>query len=357
MRPAIRVCCEPGGGDAVDHEDTLLAAITADPADDTARLALADCLEEQGRPLHGELLRLHGELRRRADGTGPAFDRLCWLIESGVHPVVPTLVNTIGMRFALIPPGTFWMGSPASEADRFSDEGPEHLVEITRPFYLGVFPVTQAEYLRVIGTNPSTFSTTGEMHDRVPDLDTRRHPVDGLSWDLAFAFCQALSTQEANRRYRLPTEAEWEYVCRAGISRTGPFHFGRSLASTQANFDGRYPYGDAPEGPYLRRTAPVDAFPPNAFGIWDMHGNVSEWCSDWFLDHYYDTSPRCDPPGAPAGEHRVLRGGSWSDPGKYCRAAFRYDRPPDEDRYDFGVRVVLEYPDAGLISPSSAADS
>lgn len=334
----------------MDTEQTLLQAIHADPADDMARLALADWLEEEGRLPQAELLRLHLQLRQTTTRPPPmeSFARLNVLLESGVEPVVPRLLNSIGMSLLLIPPGEFWMGSPPEEESRFEDEGPVHRARITWPFYLGVFPVTQQEYEHLIGFQPSHFSSNGEGYLHVEGLDTSRFPVDSVNWEQAEAFCKRLSElpaeREAGRRYRLPTEAEWEYACRAGISDSGPFHQGRTLGSHQANFDGREPFGSAPIGPYLRRTCPVDAYPPNAFGLFDLHGNISEWCSDWFDNNYYLESPLEDPPGPVTGERRVLRGGSWNDPGRYCRAAFRYDRLPDEGRRDFGFRVLLEYP-------------
>jgi uncharacterized protein (TIGR02996 family) len=336
----------------MDTEETLLRAIHGDPSDDTARLALADHLEEQegaGRAAQGELLRLHVGLRRGLPGdeASQAFERLQALLARGVRPVVPALRNSFGMLFVLIPPGTFRMGSPPQETDRFTDEGPERAVRISWAFYLGAYPVTQAEYEAVVGHNPSHFRANGAGGERVGDADTRRHPVENLSCDNAVRFCRALADapeeKSAHRVYRLPSEAEWEYACRAGISGMGPFHFGRSLSSTQANFDGRHPYGGAPPGPYLRVTTPVGAYPPNAFGLFDMHGNVSEWCSDWFAEDYYRSGQDVDPRGPEQGEYGVLRGGAWSDDGKYCRAAFRYDRPPHEGRNDFGARVVLEH--------------
>jgi uncharacterized protein (TIGR02996 family) len=333
----------------VDTEHTLLEAIHADPADDTGRLALADWLEEQGRAWQAELLRLHQALRLRepAGPPGPTFARLCALLEAGVRPVVPERVNCVGMRFTLIPAGAFWMGSPTNEEARFDDEGPERLVRLTWPYYLGVFPVTQQEYFLVTGETPSYFRGDRDGADRVEGLDTSRFPVEMISWDMADSFCRLLSglplERNAGRTYRLPTEAEWEYACRAGISLAGPFHQGVALSSRQANFDGREPFGGASDGPYLGRTCPVDAYPPNAFGLYDLHGNASEWCVDLFAASYYADAPEDDPTGPVTGEHRVLRGGSWTDPGRYCRAAFRYDRPPDEARRDFGLRVVLEH--------------
>lgn len=329
----------------MDTGNDLLDALHADPGDDEARLVLADWLEEQGRPAQAELLRLHRLLRRERDEPPPRaeFARLCQLLATGTRPVVPRRENAVGMLFALVPAGRFWMGSPPEEASRFDDEGPQHVVRITRPFYLGVYPVTQAEYSALMDDAPSYYSATGPGSDRVAGLDTSRHPVDSLSWEQATALCLRLSAQ-TGQVHRLPSEAEWEYACRAGISLAGPFHWGGSLSSRLANFDGREPFGDGEEGPFLRRTVPVDAYPPNAFGLYDLHGNVSEWCWDRFDENYYRTGPEANPPGPDTGDHRVLRGGSWTDPGKYCRAAFRYDRPPGEGRRDFGVRVVMEHP-------------
>jgi formylglycine-generating enzyme required for sulfatase activity len=319
-----------------------------------ARLALGDWLEESGRTEEAELLRLHLRLREQYDQVPEAdFERLCQLLQSGVPPVVPEVVNSIGMRLVLIPPGTFWMGSPAEEPERFDDEGPVHKVKLTTPFYLGVFPVTQSEWAAVMGSNPSAFCSSGDLAIRVKGMDTSRHPVETVSWGNAHAFCERLSNlpkEVAAHRttYRLPTEAEWEYVCRAGLSHKGPFHFGHAITSRLANFDGSSPYsdegevGEGEEGPFLDRTTPVDAYPPNAFGVYDLHGNVSEWCSDYYDGSYYQSSPRQSPTGPKEGELRVLRGGSWKDWGEFCRAAFRYNMPPTEDRDDFGFRVVME---------------
>jgi uncharacterized protein (TIGR02996 family) len=331
----------------VSTETTLLQAIHADPRDDTARLALADWLEEAGRADEAELTRLHLRLRQRHDDVPPDdFARLCALLQAGVRPVVPEVVNSVGLRLALIPPGAFWMGAAADEERRHEDESPLHEVEIVQPFYLGVFPVTQQEYTAVVGTNPSAFQAGGEWASRVAGLDTSRFPVESLSWHDAQALCERLSAlaeeKKAGRRYRLPTEAEWEYACRAGLSHTGPFHFGRSLSWRLANFDGGNPYGDE-VGPNRERTVPVDAYPPNAFGLYDLHGNVSEWCADWYDPDYYQHSPRQSPAGPPGGSQRVLRGGCWRDWGEFCRAAFRYNMGPAEERDDFGARVVLEW--------------
>ena len=142
----------------------------------------------------------------------------------------------------------------------------------------------------------------------------------------------------AGRAYRLPTEAEWEYACRGGANSSTPFSFGGSLSSTQANFDGDYPYGGAAREPYLQRTTAVGSYPPNAYGLFDMHGNVWEWCQDWFGP--YSRKSVKDPTGASTGEHRVLRGGSWYNGGSDCRAACRVHDDPGSRDHDGGFRVV-----------------
>ncbi|HKB37984.1 MAG TPA: bifunctional serine/threonine-protein kinase/formylglycine-generating enzyme family protein, partial [Gemmataceae bacterium] len=191
------------------------------------------------------------------------------------------LVNSIGMKFVLVPPGRFLMGSPLTEAERGTDEGPQHEVIITRPFYLGMYLVTQREYEHVTGESPSHFSLIGDGQEKVLGLDTSHFPVEQVSWEDAVAFCRMMSDIPQERRrgrlYRLPTEADWEYACRGGAAGTGPFPFGSSLSSFQANFNGRHPYGGASEGPYLERTTAVGSYPPNGFGLFDMHGNVWEW--------------------------------------------------------------------------------
>jgi uncharacterized protein (TIGR02996 family) len=328
-------------------EEVLLQALHEDPADDTARLALADWLEEQGDP-RGELLRLQVAVRRRLAGTdlGACEERLRTLLASGLRPCVPLLPNSIGVELALIPPGAFLMGSPDSEADRLEDEGPQHEVAISRAFYLGVFPVTQGQWQRVMGSNPSWFCSGGGGEDQVRGLDTRDFPVEQVSWEEAVAFCRRLSEvpeeRRAKRWYRLPSEAEWEYACRGGAASSTPFHFGTSLSSTQANFNGNYPYGGAAKGPYLGRTTEVGAYKvSNGFGLYDLHGNVWDWCADVFDRGYYARSPRLDPPGPSGGWERVFRGGSWFARGEDCRSACRNSGTPGfRDSY-LGFRIPL----------------
>jgi uncharacterized protein (TIGR02996 family) len=327
-------------------EEVLLQALHQNPADDATRLVLADWLQEHDDS-RGELLRLHVTVRQKSAGADLAASeaRLRALLGSGVRPCVPLLTNSIGMQLALIPAGAFLMGSPDSEAERGDWEGPQHEVEVTRPFYLGVFPVTQGQWQRVMGTNPSYFCSRGAGKKEVRGLDTRDFPVEQVSWEDAVAFCQKLSElpeeKRAKRLYRLPSEAEWEYACRGGASTYQPFHFGTSLSSAQANFDGNFPYGGAAKGPYLKRTTPVGSYHPNAWGLFDMHGNVWEWCQDWLDAEYYKQSPRRDPPGPPEGSDRVFRGGSWGVRGWNCRSADRNWFGPGI-RFDFlGFRVAL----------------
>jgi formylglycine-generating enzyme required for sulfatase activity len=245
------------------------------------------------------------------------------------------VINGVGMAFVRLPAGTFWMGSPANEPERGSDEGPRRKVTIRRPFYLAVHPVTQAQFLAVCGRNPAAFAP-----GRGGALT---HPVEMVAWDEAGEFCQRLGERpeerQAGRTYRLPTEAEWEYACRAGTATA--FAFGPGLASTQANFDGGRPGGGAARGPYLQRTTPIGSYPANAWGLYDMLGNVWEWCQDWYDPDYYRKGPPADPPGPERGDRRVVRGGAWNSHGKGCRCASRYGYRPEHRGNHLGFRVVL----------------
>jgi formylglycine-generating enzyme required for sulfatase activity len=254
------------------------------------------------------------------------------------------ITNIIGMKLVLIPAGTFLMGSPPDETGRTADEGPQHEVTITRPFYLGIYPVTQMHYQLIMRTNPSHFSRSGRGREQVKEIEPKDLPVERVTWGNAIVFCRKLSERPEERQegrvYRLPTEAEWERACRGDSIQ--PFHLGLALSSTLANFDGNYPYGGAPRGRYLKRTTAVGSYPANAFGLHDLHGNVWEWCQDWYGEHYYQESPPEDPPGPPTGDRRVLRGGCWSSPGSNCRTAYRGKLEPGDHLYRAGFRVVLE---------------
>ena len=247
------------------------------------------------------------------------------IAEAESSTLAKDFTNTIGMKFKLIPTGEFLMGSPESEDDRLSAEGPQHRVRITKPFYLGVYEVTQAQYETVMGENPSRFEG-GTV------------PVEQVTWEEAVEFCRKLSARDG-RRYRLPTEAEWEYACRAGT--TTPFAFGKTLSSrTDANFDGDSTYGGSEKGPDLEATAPVGSYRANALGLYDMHGNVYEWCADWYDSDYYENSPTDDPTGPTAGSYRVFRGGGWTFFPGYCRSASRYGISPGHRYGSLGFRVA-----------------
>jgi formylglycine-generating enzyme required for sulfatase activity/outer membrane protein assembly factor BamB len=253
------------------------------------------------------------------------------------------LTNSIGMKLARIPAGEFEMGASEGDDEAAEDEKPRHRVRITRPFYMGVYEVTQEEYRRVTGSSSSFFSPTGAGKERVAGLDTSRFPAEQIRWPDAVEFCRRLSElpaeRQAGRVYRLPTEAEWEYACRAGTKTR--FHFGDSLSSRQANFNGNHPCGQAARGPFVARTCPVGSYPANAFGLRDMHGNVWEWCADWYARHYYQNSPVDDPPGPESGSMKVIRGGEWYAEGRDCRSSFRYADLPRGVFYVMGFRVVM----------------
>jgi formylglycine-generating enzyme required for sulfatase activity len=254
------------------------------------------------------------------------------------------IANSLGLKLVRIPAGEFLMGSAATDPGAREDEQPQHRVRITRPFYLGVYEVTQAEFQAVMETNPSSFTRELLLKDADPELDCDKLPVDGVTWHQAVEFCRRLSIRpeeiQAGRIYRLPTEAEWEYACRAGT--TTAFSFGDSLSATQANFNGEHPFGDGKPGPFLIRTQTVGSYKPNAFGLYDMHGNLHEWCLDWFDREYYRDSPMDDPRGPETGSRRVIRGGDWYSDGRDCRSAFRYADVPTGKFYALGMRVVCE---------------
>jgi len=247
-------------------------------------------------------------------------------------------IEVAGVSFTLcrIPAGSFLMGSPESEQEEAARAGAmkdwvrqevQHPVTLTRDFWLGQAEVTQELWRAVLGSDPSP-------------LKGDRLPVESVTWEDAARFCQELS-KKTGLRFRLPTEAEWEYACRAGT--TSPFHFGEDLDSTLANFDGSFPFGNGAAGIFRRRAVEVMSFPPNAWGLHDMHGNVWEWCQDWHGDGYYreEGARGPDPQGPSSGSSHVLRGGSWYFFAADCRSAFRAG-PSQDSRYSAGLRVALE---------------
>lgn len=263
------------------------------------------------------------------------------------------ITNDIGMTFKLVRPGKFLTGSPKDEKKRNLyeaefDAEEQHEVEITRPFYIGVTEVTQEQYEAVMKTNPSHFT---EKNGGGPN-----HPVEMVSWEDTQDFLKKLSDLPKERAkkhlYRLPTEAEWEYSCRGGPGAkdtAAPFYFDKptfALDSSLANFDGDCPYGGAEKGVYRGKTTPVGQFKANPLGLKDMHGNVWEWCQDYY-GPYNALKTNKDPLQDKSQDNdnrRVARGGSWNDAGRGCRAAFRLWYVPGNRYYSFGFRAVLVVP-------------
>ena len=235
-------------------------------------------------------------------------------------------INGLGQTFRLIPAGTFTMGSPSNEPGRYSDEGPQHQVTLTKAFYMQTTEVTQAQWGAVMGSNPSSFSGCPTC------------PIEEISWnDVQDYITQMNSRGEGT--YSLPTEAQWEYSARAGS--TTAFSNG-GIIETGCGYDpnldaiGWYCFNSDSE------THPVAQKSPNAWGLYDMSGNVYEWCQDWFSSSYYTSSAVTDPTGPSSGSYRVKRGGSWSTHARGCRSAFRYYFPPDLRYHLIGFRLLRQ---------------
>ena len=280
---------------------------------------------------------------------GAAAGAVCWaLTRRQTDPLQDEAVKALGvdkyltldlgggvtMKLVLIPARTFLMGSPASESGREDDEGPQHEVTITKPFYMGVTEVTQEQYEAMTGGNPSEFQGA-------------KNPVEMVFWEDAVAFCQAVS-RKTGKTVRLPTEAEWEYACRAGTKTVYQWGDDPDDGEGWCNwaYKGRkrqflmwtwYPSDDG----YGATTAPAGSFKPNRWGLYDMHGNVWEWCSDYHAEDYYASANNLDPKGPRSGDARVLRGGSWFDLGQGCRSANRVSLKPAHRYAYYGFRVVV----------------
>jgi formylglycine-generating enzyme required for sulfatase activity len=250
------------------------------------------------------------------------------LLMTGAGRVVPAEVEPVtGIRFVRIEPGQFVMGSPANEPGHRPDET-QHRVTLTRAFLISTTEVTQEQWMRIMGTNPSHFKR-----------DTTA-PVEQVTWNDVHEFLRRLNAR-GHGTYRLPTEAEWEYACRAGSTRA--YAFGEQLSSSQANYDARYPLPGQKRGVYRGRTTRVGTFKPNAWGLYDMHGNVWEWCEDDYCPY---PSSATDPPAATdplarcTSGLKVIRGGSWYFNADSARSALRYTHAPDLKGFSIGFRVV-----------------
>ena len=240
---------------------------------------------------------------------------------------LPKITNSIGMKLVLIPKGTFMMGSPESEEGRDKNEN-QHEVTISKEYYLGVCEVTQAQYEKVLGKNPSLCQGALDGNENAD------RPVEKVSWDDAVEFCTKLSDlpeeKKVGRVYRLPTEAQWEYACRAG-SKTA-YSFGESSQSI-GDYAWCFENSNNP-------THPVGQKKPNAWGLYDMPGNVFEWCSDWY-DQYPKGAVGDDPTGPKEGSRRVYRGGAWRYDAALCRSAIRFRADPSDRNVNLGFRVAL----------------
>jgi formylglycine-generating enzyme required for sulfatase activity len=261
-----------------------------------------------------------------------------------------SITNSIGMTLKLIPAGEFFMGSPDEAFEAEKEEKPAHQVRINKPFYLGVCEVTQAQYEAVMGNNPSHFSANGGGKDQVAGQSTDRYPVENVSWLDATRFSNKLSEKEGKKPfyeivgndirvpdwngqgYRLPTEAEWEYACRANASPPTRFSFGDN-----AVYLGVYGWF---EGNSEERTHPVSQKRPNGFGLYDMHGNVWEWCWDGYGERYYQESPVDDPRGPAGAAYRVIRGGTWYGGPWHARSARRVITTPEARDLNMGFRLA-----------------
>jgi formylglycine-generating enzyme required for sulfatase activity len=237
----------------------------------------------------------------------------------------PVVEPRTKMTFVEIPAGRFTMGSPADEAGRNADEAP-HEVVLTTPFLLGQHEVTQQEWAAIMHTRPSQFAACGP-----------RCPVERVTYRDVQAFLRALNVG-ADLTYRLPTEAEWEYACRAGTAT--PFSTGANLTTDQANYNGNFPYAGGARGIYRATPTPAGTFAPNPWGLADMHGNVWEWTSDWYGPYVH--GPAIDPHGPPDGEKKVIRGGSWYFDANSARCALHYTHAPADRGFSLGFRVAAD---------------
>ena len=239
--------------------------------------------------------------------------------------------ESVVQNFRWIEPGTFWMGSPEDEPERFKNEGPRHEVTINQGFWLADSACTQALWQAVMDNNPSSFK------------DDPQQPVENVSWHNVQAFLKRLQERLQSLlpgcQVDLPSEAEWEYACRAGT--TTPFSFGANINPQQVNYDGNYPYFGDEKGEFRKKTVPVKSLPANPWGLYEMHGNVWEWCKEG--QRTYDEQVQIDPLGPMTGDDipRCLRGGSWGDSAWWARSAYRGASQPGFAFSSVGFRFCL----------------
>ncbi len=274
------------------------------------------------------------------DSTGKEINRRSVQVQYFAEDKISLPSGALPLEMALIPKGKFTMGSPSSEKQRDDDESPQHEVNFPQDFYMGRYAVTQAQWKAVMGSFTDAFNKA----DAKFKGDNR--PMIYVSWHEAREFCKRISSTRGT--YRLPTEAEWEYACRAGT--TTPFHFAESITPSLVNYNGEYPYANASKGENRQQTVDVNSFDPNAWGLYQMHGNVWEWCLDEKIEYNKKSSNLKNNGSEPYGDmsvndndnrSRVLRGGSWFFDAINCRSAYRYRNFARFQYVNFGFRVVL----------------
>ena len=318
---------------ALEQEKKLLAEEKARLEEEKRRMLI----EAEKKKLEEERLRLEEERRKLA-----------------ASAITPSFANPAGMRFVRIPAGSFMMGSPSSESGRNEDEK-QHGVSVTSDFYMQVNEVTVGQFRRFVKeTGYRTEAETdggafvlldgkwqkepGYYWDNPGFLQTDSHPVTCVSWSDARVFIKWLNGLDNKRRYRLPSEAEWEYAARAGTST--PFAFGQCLSTSQANYDGSHPQEGCAKGVFKKSTVPAGSYGPNYWGLQDMHGNVYEWCEDWYGK--YPSGQVKDYTGHTSGSERVVRGGCWSCKASYCRSADRGKSAPSNRYSSLGFRLAAD---------------
>jgi formylglycine-generating enzyme required for sulfatase activity len=250
-------------------------------------------------------------------------DELCEFGDNGRKIMRNIFRNRCRKEQARIPAGSFMMGSENGEVN----EKPVHKVTLSA-FWMDKYEVTNEKYY--VFVKYTGHEAPGHWKSGKIPKGLEQHPVVYVSWLDAKAYADWLSME-------LPTEPRWEYACRAGT--TTSFYFGATITTDQVNYNGNHPCGNAPKGIYRKKTTPVGNFPPNTWGLYDMHGNAWEWCRYWFDSDYYKNSPTNDPKGPSRGQHRVLRGGSWGDGARGCRSALRYWYRPTSSNYSIGFRL------------------
>ena len=322
-------------------------------AEEQARLDRERLAAQQSIAAQKALLDQQAALNSQAKVLAEEQEKMtrAWAATAGAAPMPAGVASEPGVpaNFVYIRGGTFTMGSPSDEVSRSGDEGPQHQVRLS-DFYMSRYEVTVAEFRRFVEDGYSTDAENNQdalnwrhgVSRQLRSSSEDNHPVIYVSWNDAVKYCKWLSFK-TGKSFRLPTEAEWEYACRAGTQT--PFNSGYNLTTAQANYDGNYPYDNNQKGVYRQNTVAVNSFTSNAWGLYNMHGNVWEWCSDWYKESYYAECKAkgtvSNPDNQEPGSHRVLRGGGWGDDAGGCRSAGRRSLTPAYRSCSVGFRLVF----------------